>query len=393
MLIMMMGTIQAHLALTLCLHRMKTAEAQVVIEFQEVMQYLMGHCQDSLKTTQEFMRVALGKFGTSLTSGFEDSIAGIRKHLEEMDKSKLNASEKASILQTIDTFKSHIVELQKKQVNAIKNVTEQQYTQLVAHIDQRLQNVNAEALTAQVEKRVVDNLDGKFKQHLQELDKAQKALPSSQGNSEQMSDKIAQTVKAEMKNYLTPETLKSIISTLPEYQALQNLRPEAAPLPDAVKTIMADLQQEVKDLQNKSFSTRTLVNNLVDRNLTSTEAMQVRQAAAVKHIEEMEKNIQLMHNNMKMMETVISVQVERMKETNAVSPSTSRKRPRVDDDLDMVDQQDENSNREVLRRIAEVESAHQKLLDFILQWKDTVLDDNFPEKLGNAFKKIEEVLL
>ncbi|CAO3612392.1 unnamed protein product [Mucor fragilis] len=372
---------------------MKTAEAQVVIEFQEVMQYLMGHCQDSLKTTQEFMRVALGKFGTSLTSGFEDSIAGIRKHLEEMDKSKLNASEKASILQTIDTFKSHIVELQKKQVNAIKNVTEQQYTQLVAHIDQRLQNVNAEALTAQVEKRVVDNLDGKFKQHLQELDKAQKALPSSQGNSEQMSDKIAQTVKAEMKNYLTPETLKSIISTLPEYQALQNLRPEAAPLPDAVKTIMADLQQEVKDLQNKSFSTRTLVNNLVDRNLTSTEAMQVRQAAAVKHIEEMEKSIQLMHNNMKMMETVISVQVERMKETNAVSPSTSRKRPRVDDDLDMVDQQDENSNREVLRRIAEVESAHQKLLDFILQWKDTVLDDNFPEKLGNAFKKIEEVLL
>lgn len=371
---------------------MKTAEAQVVMGFQDVMQYLMDHCQDSLKNTQEYMRAALGKFGTSLTGGFETSIKELRKHLVDMDNSKLDTTEKANILKTIDTFKAHIVELQKNQINAIKNVTEKQYAQISGQIDQRLQNVNAEALTAQVQQRVVSNLDGKFKQHLQELDKAQKALPQSQGSSEQMSDKIAQTVKDEMKNYLTPETLKSIISTLPEYQALQTLRPEATPLPDAVKKIMADLQQEVKDLENKSFSTRTLVNNLVDRNLTSTEAMQVRQAAAVKHIEEMEKSIQLMHNNMKMMETVISVQVERMKETNAVA-STSRKRPRVDDDLEMVDQQDENSNREVLRRIAEVESAHQKLLDFILQWKDTVLDDNFPEKLGNAFKKIEEVLL
>lgn len=364
----------------------------MVMGFQDIMQCLMGHCQDSLKTTQEFMRTALGKFGTSLTGGFETSITDIRRHLIEVDNNKMDASEKAGILATIDAFKKHIVELQKNQIAAIKTVTEQQYTQISGHIDQRLKNVNAEALTAQVQKRVVDNLDGKFRQHLQELDKAQKALPSLQENNGQVSEKIVQTVRDEVKNYLTPETLKSIISALPEYKALQSLQPEAAPLPDAIKKIMVDLQQEVGDLKAKSFSTRALVNSLVDRNLTSTEAMQARQTAAIMHIEEMEKNIKLMHNNISMMETVISVQLDKMVKHNAEA-STPRKRPRVDDDLDMVDQQDENSNREVLRRIAEVESAHQKLLDFILQWKDTVLDDSFPEKLSNAFKKIEEVLL
>ncbi|GAN03835.1 hypothetical protein MAM1_0049c03290 [Mucor ambiguus] len=374
---------------------MKTAETQVVMGFQDIMQYLMGHCQDSLNTTQEFMRTALGKFGSSLTGGLDTSIADIRKHLIEVDNNKMNASEKANILNTIDAFKKHIVELQKNQINAIKSVTEQQYTRLAEQIDQRLQGVNAEALTTQVQKRVADNLDDKLRQRWQELEKAQKAqkaLPSLQANEGQVSEKIVQTVRDEVKNYLTTDTLKSIISTLPEYQALQILRPEAAPLPDVVKKIMADLQQEVNDLKDKSFSTRTLVNNLVDRNLTPTEATQAHQAAAIMHIQEMEKSIQLMHNNMKMMETVISTQIKRMEESNAAA-STSRKRPRVDDDLEMGDQQDESSNKEVLRRIAEVESAHQKLLDFILQWKDTVLDDNFPEKLSNAFKKIEEVLL
>ncbi|KAF1806303.1 hypothetical protein FB192DRAFT_1349837 [Mucor lusitanicus] len=371
---------------------MKSAETQVVMGFQDIMQFLIGHSQEGLNSTQESLRTALSKFGTSLTSGLETSIADIRRHLIEVDNNKMDASEKAGIFDTIDAFKKHIIELQKSQITAIKTLNEQQCVKLTAHIEQRLQNVNSEALTTQVQKRVVDNLDGKFKQHLQQLEKAQKALPSSQDTDGKVSEKIVQTVRDEVKNYLTPETLKSIISTLPEYQALQSLRPEAAPLPDAVKKIMADLQQEVSDLKAKSFSTRALVNNLVDRNLTPTEVMQAHQAAAVQHVEEMEKSIQLMHNNMKMMEVVLSTRLKQMEENN-VAVSASRKRPRVDDDLEMVDQQDENSNREVLRRISEVEAAHQKLLDFILQWKDTVLDDSFPEKLSNAFKKIEEVLL
>ncbi|KAL9555961.1 hypothetical protein MBANPS3_002110 [Mucor bainieri] len=371
---------------------MRTAEAQVAMGFNDIMHFLMNDCQDKINAEQEKMKNALNVFGSSLTSGFNASVEELRNNIKELDKNKMNASEKTDILNTLDAFKKHIIEVQKNQTTAIKNLTEQQYKHIAEQIDQRLQNVNAEALTDQVQKRVVNNLDEKFRHHLQELEKAQKALPSSQENNDKMSEKISQTVRDEIKNYLTPETLKSIISTLPEYQALQSLRPEAAPLPDTVKKIMVDLQQEVNDLKSLSSSTRGLVNNMVDRNLTPPEAMQVRQAAAVQHIEEMEKSIQIMHNRMKMMETVISTQLKRMEDNNA-AVSASRKRPRVDDDLEMVDQQDESSNREVLRRIAEVESAHQKLLDFILQWKDTVLDDNFPEKLSNAFKKIEEVLL
>ncbi|KAL7325431.1 hypothetical protein PS15p_207909 [Mucor circinelloides] len=373
-------------------YRMKTAENKVIIGFQDIMQFLMERSEDGLKNTQESMRIALGKFGASLTGGFETSIKDIRKHITELDNNKLDANEKANILTTIDAFKSHIVELQKNQITAIKNVTEQQYITLAGQINKRLEGVNADALTTQVQKRVMDNLDGKFRQHLQEIDKAQKALPPQENNG-QVSEKIVQTVRDEVKGYLTPETLKSIISTLPEYQALQSLRPEAAPMPDTVKKIIADLQSEVADLKTKSYSTRALVNNLVDRNLSPTdkEAVNAHHSAAIKHIEEMEKSIQFMHNNMKMMEAVMSVQVKRMDEDTTAS--TSRKRPRKDDDLEMVDQQDGTSNREVLKRITEVEMAHQKLLDFIFQWKDTVLNENFSVKLGNAFKKIEEVLL
>lgn len=364
--------------------------------FQDILQFLMEKSDTGVETAKSFMGTSLKNFGTALTGGFEKKLAEIRQHLMDIDETKMDRTEKTNIQGTIDAFKEHIVELQKKQIASLKTVTVQQFEYLSTKVNETLQDVNPEALAERVQQRVLENVDLKFKHHLKEFEAANKGL-ASQENNGNISEKIAETVKNELQAHLTPDALKSIISTLPEYQAIQSLSPEQAPLSETVRKIIADLTQEINDLKTQGFSTRAFLNNLIDKNLTptDTEVMNARQAAAINHMEELQKNIQLMHNNIKMMETVMTVKAKEIEESAAAASSNStavsRKRPRTEDDV--IDSGDEYSNKAVIKRVDEMETKHQKLLDFILQCKDTVLDETFPTRLEAAFKKIEEKLL
>lgn len=374
---------------------MHTAENHVIMGFQDILQFLMEKSDTGVETAKSFMGTSLKNFGTALTGGFEKKLAEIRQHLMDIDETKMDRTEKTNIQGTIDAFKEHIVELQKKQIASLKTVTVQQFEYLSTKVNETLQDVNPEALAERVQQRVLENVDLKFKHHLKEFEAANKGL-TSQENNGNISEKIAQTVKNELQAHLTPDALKSIISTLPEYQAIQSLSPEQAPLSETVRKIIADLTQEINDVKTQGFSTRAFLNNLIDKNLTptDTEVMNAHQAAAISHMEELQKNIQLMHNNIKMMETVMTVKAKEIEESAAASSNStavSRKRPRTEDDL--IDSGDEYSNKAVIKRVDEMETKHQKLLDFILQCKDTVLDETFPTRLEAAFKKIEDKLL
>ncbi|CEP10538.1 hypothetical protein [Parasitella parasitica] len=375
---------------------MRTAEKQVIKGFQDILQFIMNKASNDVASVKTSMAGTLSQFSNSLLKGFEQKIEDIKQHLMAIDELKMDRSEKNDIQGTIDAFKTHIVELQKNQIETVKGVTEKQYAALSAHFNERLESVNPESIAKRVQQQVMESLDSKFKQQMQTLEVANKGI-FTQGGNAIVSDTIAQSVIDQVKAHLTPDSLKSIISTLPEYQALQSLRPEQIPVSEAIKKIITDLQQEVNDLKTQGHSTRALVNNLVDRNvsLTDKEAIHAQHSAALIHIEEMQKNIQLMHNNMKMMETVMSVQAKRIEETAASSSQStvSRKRARTDEDGGLIDQKEEHSNEKVLERVVEMETRHQKLLDFILQFKDTVLDETFPDRLSAAFKKFQDIML
>ncbi|KAI8641293.1 hypothetical protein BD408DRAFT_389254 [Parasitella parasitica] len=375
---------------------MRTAEAQVNKGFQDILQFIMDKAGKDVATVKTSMAGTLSQFSNSLLKGFEQKIQDIKQHLLDIDALKMDRSEKNDIQATIDAFKTHIIDLQKTQLESVKMITEKQFAALSAHFSKRLEAVNSETITKQVQQQVMENIDSKFKQQIQTLEEANKEI-ATKGDSANISDTIAQSVKDQVKAHLTPDSLKTIISTLPEYQALQSFHPEQMPVSETIRKIITDLQQEVNDLKTQSHSTRALVNSLVDRNvsLTDKEAIHAQHLAALTHIEEMQKNIQLMHNNMKMMETVMSVQAKRMEDSAASSSEliVSRKRARTDDDVDMVDQKEEHSNERVLARVVEMEKRHQKLLDFILQFKDTVLDETFPDRLSGAFKKFQDIML
>jgi hypothetical protein len=376
---------------------MHTAENHVIMGFQDILQFLIEKSDTGVETAKSFMGTSLKNFGTALTGGFEKKLAEIRQHLMDIDETKMDRTEKANIQGTIDAFKEHIIELQKKQIASLKTVTVQQFEYLSTKVNETLQDVNPETLAERVQQRVMENVDLKFKNHLKDFEAANKGI-LSQENKGNISEKIAQAVKDELQAHLTPDALKSIISTLPEYQAIQSLHPEQAPLSETVRKIIADLNQEVNDLKIQGFSTRALLNNLIDKNLTPTdvEVMNAHQAAAINHMEELQKNIQLMHNNIKIIETVMTVKAKAIEESATASSNStvmSRKRPRTEDDLDLIDSSNEYSNKTVIKRVDEMETKHQKLLDFILQCKDTVLDETFPTKLEAAFKKIEDKIL
>jgi hypothetical protein len=256
--------------------------------------------------------------------------------------------------------------------------------------------VDAKAIKDQVEQKIMSNLDSKFNDY---LEKAKEQTTSMMAQKQSVPDRVAELVKKEISDQVSPTQLQSIITSLPEFQALKQMREtlpastETVPKFDDIKSVVMNLSSELVDLKQRTNHTRSIVDVLRTQGLPTNEssAIEFDQSAALKHMEQMERDVSMIYNSIKMIEAVVSVKSKGVEDA-ANAELTPRKRPRVEDTVTRAPD-GEISNNAILAKLNDIETKHQKLIDFIFQCKDTVLDDMFPTRLEAAMKKIERILL
>ncbi|KAI8372168.1 hypothetical protein BD560DRAFT_423426 [Blakeslea trispora] len=387
---------------------MKQIERLVIDGFQDIISRIGQETDEKVSQVSSAITKALEKFGKSITERLNSKLNETEKAIESVKKNKMNMSEKEVIHKEIESFRTSVIESQRKTFNTIYTEMTTQFRQATEQSEKSLKQLNYDTITASVQSKVMAQLDSKLKENLDQLKKENAQLiQQHQENDSKLSAKITEAVSKQVKQQINQDNLKNTLTQLPEYQSLLSMRDTLRQNPVALQktegTSSADLKavlasvnrlsEELTELRQRTNSTRTIVDALKDTSPETPKDVDFK--AAVKHIQEMEREVSTIYSNIKMMETAVDAKSKLIEETAdqlqqpPQAGSGSRKRPRLDGE-------GENASEDVtvlLNRLSELENKHQKLLDFILQCKDTVLDDMFPTRLQAAMKKIEQVLV
>lgn len=379
--------------------RMSESEKQVIKGFMEVITHVSKTTSSrGEEVTAKFTGV-LKSFSDSLRKEFTAHMTKNETAITELQNTKMNRSEKEAITQHINEFKASMTEVQKNSIQKMAVDSAGLFRTITDKIGLLCKQFDPAKVAATVEEQVMKRMDEKLKQELQELhDETQKAINTTNEKVGAIPATITNAVKKLINDNISPANMQKLILALPEFQALKNvgvhvsasteIDPQNLPNFEAIKESIARLTAELVELKQSSNQTRTIVDTIRTQSVgsTNTNLEEFDHIVAVKRMEEMEREVSVIHNNIKMIETLVNV---KSKTEDDQQVTSGNKRARTE----AISISPESDNSEILSLLNEVENKHQKLLDFILQCKDTVLDDSFPSRLEAAMVKIEQVLM
>ncbi|KAI9473428.1 MAG: hypothetical protein EXX96DRAFT_488291, partial [Benjaminiella poitrasii] len=393
-------------------NEMKKAENYIVNSCQKICDNVLELSRKNAMSVSSSTQTSLEAFSKSLYEKIDNKIASTQKVIDILQKEKMDMVEKENLMQSLETFKTQLKDVQKNTLRSMGAVLNNRFKDMSDAFEKKKDEFDTERLKNEVQNRVIAIMEEKFKKFIEESKKqnssdaaAAAAAAAAKATELTVPDQVLQMVKKEIIEQVNPTNMQKLITTLPEYKALKDMQQELATsferqqhnVPDftALKQRIQDLTTEVVDLKQVLNSTRAMIDTLKNLNAPAnkddtTAATSFELSTAMKQMEDVMKEISLVHSNIKMIETVVSVKARAMEENsnNSLQP---RKRQRVDES--QAENTDETSNAAILARLAEVEKKHLMMVDFIVQFKDNVLDVNFPTRLEAAMKKIEKVLL
>lgn len=330
----------------------------------------------------------MGDFSSTVLTATDAKISSTNEIINTLKKEKMDQSAGDEIRASLDQFKKQVIDFQSKNMETISASNEKIFKDIVERMKHMLDNFEQNEVVSKTAALVNQQLDEKLNQQL-------KALSQQQPTASNVSkDQMLDIVKKELNTRLGPANLQSIISNLPEVQIITDFCKKLPPLPSSsdmypdmvsVKEISSSVNKEMDILKQRVEETRSIVDSIRAQGLNrpgQSNSNSTNENEALAKMQAIERQVTLMHSNIKMIETALNTK------TNAFEVSSaSRKRARSNSDVDMA------VDDSIKSRLEEIESKHQKLLDFILQCKDNVLDDMFPTRLEAAMKKIERTLM
>ncbi|KAI9276389.1 hypothetical protein BY458DRAFT_505748 [Sporodiniella umbellata] len=353
-------------------------------QFKQIAQNIGGYT-DKIKSS---VTTALSDFTSSILTATEARINSTNEIIKTLKEEKMSQAEGEAIRTSLEQFKKQVVDFQSKNMETISANNEKLFKDVVERMKKMLDQFEQTEIVSKTTTMVSQQLDEKITQQLERLNQQ-----TTQVNS-LSPEQIEELVKKEVNARLGPAQLQAIISNLPDIKYIVDYCKKLPPLPAlgevlpdlaTMKETSATLSKEVAALKKNVEETQSIMESMKSQGISANN-----QASSdlgvldegLSKIQAIEREIALMHNNVKMIETAVNSKINTF-ESNSLS---SRKRARSDDDSDDIDES-------IKARLDDIESKHQKLLDFILQCKDNVLDDMFPTRLEAAMKKIERTLI
>ncbi|KAG0740635.1 hypothetical protein G6F57_011093 [Rhizopus arrhizus] len=355
-------------------------------QFKEIAHNIGGYA-DKIKNS---VATALGEFSNTVLNATDAKINSTNDVLNRLRKEKMDVATGEAIRYSLEQFKKQVVDFQSRNMETIKTSNEKLFKDIVERMKYMLDNFEQNEMVSKTAKLVTRQLDAKLNEQLKKLNTQNEQQKQTNVTPEQ----LAEVVKDELNARLGPANLQSIISNMPEIQKMtefyKSLPPASQTFPDyptimSVKEMAVSMNKDMVLLKQKLEETRSIVDSMRSQGFNANDQVNVTdQNAALTNMQNIERQVTVMHNNIKMIETALNTK----NNSTEASSLTPRKRARTDlDGETVIDDED------IKLRLEEIESKHQKLLDFILQCKDNVLDDMFPTRLEAAMKKIERILI
>lgn len=373
---------------------MAVSEEQVIKGFLEVIKQISTASSKQVMDSAKKWSDTLRKFTENLSADFRSQLSSAEGEIKELRDTKMDASEKEELKQQIEAFKDQMLKSFKENVANLANSNQNAFNFLTAKLETMLSKTDPDTVAKEVEAA----LDEKIQAQMQEMrEENKRAIDSNREKFDGLSKSVVSSVTGLIHNTISPANIQGLIATLPEYEALKNGNnanvaqvsdPQRQSIPnfDAIKESIASLTYELVELKQSSQQTKAVVDTMRSQILPRvTNPAEFDHQVAVKRMEEMERNVTVIHNNIKMIETIVKVKAAESGDSSNIN--SSNKRARIDIDGNSI------NHDQYMAAIAEVELKHQKLVDFIVQCRDTVLDEEFQNRLEAVVAKIEQVLL
>ncbi|KAG2194465.1 hypothetical protein INT47_003833 [Mucor saturninus] len=383
------------------------AEQKVVTGFIRVITNVSGTTMSVGEDIVARCSAALKTFSETLHQEFRSTALRTEAALNELRENKMDITDRKTLQHNMEEFQAHITKTQKENVQEMRADSAGLFTTITEKIGLLCRQFDPVKVAATVEEEVFAKLDDKIQAQLREFShETERAIGATNEKVGNIPGTITNAVKQLISDNISPGNMQRLIQGLPEYQAMKeagaqlaannnsnasiDIDPQHLPNFEAIKESVGRLSHDLVEVKQCTQQLRETVDLLRTQRvgpITAIEPGKFDFLVAVKRMEEMEREMSVIHNNVKMMETLVTVKSTAAATTDEQQMVVGHKRARIEG------MSSDNANTEILAMLNEVESKHQKLLDFILQCKDTVLDDLFPSRLEAAMVKIEQVLM
>ncbi|KAI8080323.1 hypothetical protein BDF21DRAFT_339993 [Thamnidium elegans] len=371
---------------------MSVSEKRVIKGFLDVITHISSaSSKKAIEATTQWTET-VNKLSADLRTEFQKTISSTEVSIKELRATKMNISDKDELNKQIEVFKEQIVKSFKTNIS---NLTETNKNAL-AYLSNKLETMMSENDFSKIANDVEARLDTKMTRRLQEIEEEnQKSIDATSEKFDGLSKAVVTSVTSLIHKTISPTNIQNLIASLPENEISRKSAANLAQVSvqqaeqslsnfDAIKQSIANLTSELVELKQSNQQTKAVVDTMRSQILPGVaNPSEFDHQIAVKRMEEMERNVSVIHNNIKMIETMVKV---RTSENSSVQNSNN-KRARIDIDGNSV------NHDQYMTAIADVEAKHQKLVDFIVQCKDTILDDAFHNRLETVVAKMEQVLL
>ncbi|KAI9364756.1 hypothetical protein BD770DRAFT_406763 [Pilaira anomala] len=376
---------------------MSTSEKQVIDGFLKVIAHVASKSSKSAVDIANQWNEKFGKFTVSFTSELKSGLDKTERVIQELRANKLDASCKEELNQKMTHLQETIIHKYRSFLEEFSKEATTMIGESTKKVDDFISTYDSEV----IHKKIKETMDRKMKEQLEKIDTNKKETQALRQEFEGQVKGLLQQVTQLMQTNFGPEAIGQFIGQMPEYQVvkeaaekIQSAPPtESLPNVEAIKKSITNLTSELTEVKQNYQETKVILDTLRTQGLgLSVEPREFNQDVALQRMEHIEKEVQVIYNHIQFIETTIKVKASQLEEredqrSTDGSGNSNNKRARIDLDGNSV------NHDQCAVAISHLQAQHQKLLDFILQSKDTVLDESFQQRLEAVVFKIEQVLM
>lgn len=369
---------------------MNGAEQRVVKGFEDILLKLHSASEKTIDRHSSQIRQELHRSVNESVQTIRTSIKSTDEKIAQVESQKLDVSAERDLYKAIDVVKSKIIAVQEEDVKRLEDEQNNRLKDLQTRVDGQLRKFSYENIFQNIQQKTLSNMNEQLKEFVRTA--KEENINILEKHKQQQTDKLKNYVEQAVLSHVDSTQLQTIITSLPEFKRLQQLATELKStenqVPDlrqspqfkTLKETMDRMSYEMAQLKQVTDTTRSIVATLKEHGVPEpSDRANFDLAASVKHIEDINRDITVMYNSIKMMEAVMQIN------------GLARKRKRTDEPTYSEDGE-EYADEEIAARVAKIEERQEMLQDFIYQYQTTILDEKYPNRINASMQKINQVL-
>ncbi|KAF7727297.1 hypothetical protein EC973_007813 [Apophysomyces ossiformis] len=388
--------------------QLQEVESNALQELTDFVSKITSSTKSEMQEIKTGINLALRTYSQTTRTQHDNEIAAINTSIESLRTEKMSINEKDSLTENMKQMKSGIMASYREEIGRLRLQNKSAFEELRDKMNELSSDAYVKQLTEQIGKSVIDNL------HKHNTIKDIVAKLEHLNNEEQKNPRLTREQVVEIVQQELKEKLKDILAGQSEWQEIKSAVQKAeksiteisqrlsaegqGALDKKTREFVGQLSAQVAENNAKVAEMRSYIDAMRTRGLqlSTTEFEQIRGTAAIKRVQEMEKDLAVLKNKATFEKTMyehkysqLQQQLDELKNSGIDSEQNApnRKRKRLDEDT-----MTEAAKESLHGRLASLEEKYQQLVDFVFQFRNTILNPSFPKRLADGIENLQDTL-